>query len=328
MVRARKGGYKYQRPKKNPYNQTLFFWPTQQKRRKKKNKMAFGRRSYQKTGYKRKAIPYKPKYKSSTSTYKSRSFGKLDRFATTRSGVSGLPAPLRRAQGAYSRSAFARVAAPPPLEVKNYDMTNTTNWSLLAATPATAPGDIIAGLAPNAIYCCKGGSLNLVPTGTSANTRDGRKIVVEGIEQHYNFTLASSTDSTRTSMTVRVITLVDTQANGASFDPATLFVSSSYGAYTTAALYNLDNMKRFRILEDKTFELVAQAGIGGTAASVAVQKNFSSKMAVKVPIEFSGTGTPDITNVRANNLVTVILTAGAASTVVTCQGTSRIRYVG
>jgi len=240
---------------------------------------------------------------------------KADKFSTLSNTPSALPAQLRPGQGGYSRAAFARAAVRSDLEVKNFDTINAT-WNPIGTTTATG----VSALAAGTIYATELGSVCLIPQNSTANGRVGRKVVIKGIESRFTFTLASGATTAASNATVRLITVLDRQANGAGFSDLALF---TVGTSKVTSLYNLDNAQRFTILSDEEFDLNSQAVI--TANSIETVKARTVKMAVNIPIEFGGT-TGALGEVKSNNILHVCIVSGGGS--VTARTMNRVYFVG
>lgn len=257
------------------------------------------------------------KPKGSSSRY-GKSFAKRDKYATLSNSPSPFPASLRPGQGSYSRSAFARASVRSDLEVKNIDFTNT-NYTTMAGVATANPLPVADS------YITTGGSLVVIPQGSLATNREGRKVVIKGIEQRHLFTLSAAAAATGSTATVRLITVLDRQCNGATpteGGATGLFVSTTPQPNMQ---YNLDNAQRFSILSDETFEVNAQASIGANGVSPTKAKVI--KMVCNIPIEYSGT-TGVLAEIRSNNIFNVILLSGGATATVTCSTTTRCMFVG
>jgi len=288
--------------------------------------MAGFRKSYRKYAPKyKKSSRYGKKYggmsaKGSYKRYGTR-YSFKDRFATLSNSVSPSPASLRPGQGSYSRAAFARAAVRTDLEIKNIDVVSATQpWSALGALnglPAAA-ADLVAGA-----YGSIGGTINGIGAGSSSNQREGRKVVVKGIESRFTFQLKTTAVSTATSAVCRLVTVLDRQCNAATFGMTDLFETAAAGQETTA-VYNLANAQRFKVLSDETFELNAQAAVG--ANSVAPTKSKVVKMVLNVPIEFGADSAVINSNIRSNNLIHVLLVQGLGT--VNTTAVTRCYYVG
>jgi len=286
--------------------------------------------------YKRIKFGVKKAYKKS-SAKGAKSFAKRDRFATLANGPSPYPVSLRAGQGSYSRSAFARSAVKADLEVKNFDQ-------LLAFTPVvtTAPpttvgvnllrlqglnnnyfrvniGPLVGPNVPTADTLCS------IAQGNGSNNREGRKIVVKGIETRLTFTQVTGSTAALAASTWRVITYLDKQCNGSGINDTDLLNPKD----EVRSLYNLENAQRFTILDDYTMEFNAQAV--AVANNVAVTKNKVSKIVTNIPMEFSLT-TGDTLGIRSNNISMLITgtgaDGGAADKNMEVIGTSRILFVG
>jgi len=273
-------------------------------------------RSYKKYTPKRKGYKkaYAPRY--------AKSFRARDRFSTLSNSPSPYPAPLRAVQGGYSRAAFARAAVRADLEVKNLDTTPTTQnlmWGTLAnPLPAVAPNP----LAPD-YYITQLGTIAGIAQGSASFNREGRKVVIKGVEQRHTFTLQPAAAAANSTATVRLLTVLDNQANGLS--PLTESVLFQLANYPTNSLYNLDNAARFKIITDDTFELNSNAVVG--ANTVSTTKSKVIKAVLNVPMEFSSTeGTLD--NIRSANLFNILIIGGSTDVRVQAVYSTRVLFVG
>jgi len=251
-----------------------------------------------------------------------KSFKSRDKFSTLTNGPSSRPVSFRRGQGSYSRGVYARAAVKADLEVKNLDTT------LLWKSTKTGVGSetvTFTATADNNRYLTSTtdvfGSLNNIAQGSNANSREGRKVVVKGIETHLNFLQTPTDTAAHTAQTIRVVTYLDKQCNGDSPLFSDLFAGG--GTYGQNNLYNLDNAQRFVILDDYVIELNSTATVGTN--SVAVTKNKTSKIVTNIPIEFSTTD-GNTAGIRSNNIGMVLMGGNAGTFTVT--GTARCLFVG
>ncbi len=95
----------------------------------------------------------------------------------------------------------------------------------------------------------------VVPTGDTDQSRDGKKITITSIFIRFQFTLPSNLSFGDTFDTLRVILLIDKQANGAL--PA---VSQILESPDIQGFRNLDETHRFRTLLDRTWNVVSKSG--------------------------------------------------------------------
>ncbi len=167
-------------------------------------------------------------------------------------------------------------------------------------------------------------SLNLIPQGTTESTRLGRKCIIKSIQlrlQLNHVRLQSS--EVATGDTMRVILLLDRQANGVVPSVASVLETTNYQSF-----YNLANNQRFAILFDKIYDFHHPSGAGdGSAANdwSGQQKTILFAKALHVPIEFSGTAGA-IAEIASNNLV--ILFINEFGSVSTYKYICRVRFVG
>jgi len=277
--------------------------------RRPKSRSSTAWRKYPKRAYSKK------KYAGRSGSRYATKFTRLDKFSTLSNSPSPSPVQLRAGQGSYSRGAYARAAVLSDLEIKNVD-NNTLLWVTMAAGPGAGSATVTGTNA----YINASGSLNIIAQGSTANQREGRKVIVKGIESRFIFTLASTATAANTTNDCRLITVLDKQANGAAFLEAILFETAGLG---TNNLYSMANAQRFQILSDETFTLNAQASVGGN--SVAPSTTKVVKLTTNIPLEF-GSNAGTISDLRSNNLVHVLLVSGTGS--VTANGTSRVYFVG
>lgn len=274
----------------------------------------YGRSSY-KGGYK-KSYRKKPSYsaKGSVRAYATR-FTKRDKFSTLSNSPSALPAPLRAGQGPYSRGVFARAAVRSDLEIKNND--NASAWSTMTvSTPPPATANPLTAAA----YITTAGTLAPIAQNSTSSGREGRKVVVKGIESRFVFTLTSTATPDNTTMKARLLTVLDRQANGLTPLEADLFVVA---AEKVNNMINMDNAQRFVILQDESFELNANSAIG--AGCVTPSKSKIIKKVCNIPMEFANT-TGTLADIRSNNIYHVLLITGAGS--LSSWGRTRVYYVG
>jgi len=273
--------------------------------------------------YKRKRSAYRPKsYKSK----KSRKSGRFsDKFSTLRNGPSPYPVSLRPGQGPYSRGVYNRAAVKSDLEVKNLD--TVCLWH--PTTSTTQTGELVFG-AGECYFLTAGaamdGSINLIAQGSGSNNREGRKVVVKGVQTNLTFLQRPSISQAETAQSLRVIHYLDKQCNG-----AVPLVTDLFATLTSLTppeggvnmLYSLDNSQRFVILDDYSLDLNSSATL--QVNSVAVQKAKTTKITCNIPLEFSGTENK-ISNIRSNNIGIIVIGSGNGTVNVT--GTTRCLFVG
>ncbi len=196
------------------------------------------------------------------------------------------------------------------MELKNHDL-DVDDTSIAAAGQIWLNGDSEA-------------SLLRIPTGDGATTRDGRKIIIKQIGWRYNVELAAQTASATTSDVVRVILYLDKQANGAAAAVTDILQDDDYQSFN-----NLANKGRFRILMDRKYDMVAQAGGGnGTTedyGEYVVSDTFFKKCNIEVMYnETASTGA--LATLRSANLGVLFLSK--TGTLTLFRSKMRIRFIG
>ncbi len=172
-----------------------------------------------------------------------------------------------------------------------------------------AAADLSAGVISNT------SSLVLIGQATTEKTRIGRKAVIRSIGWRARCTLiANASATTSLASTVRMMLVLDKQANGAA--PAVTGDSGVLSSANYQSFNNLVNKGRYKVLFDKVYTLNAQAaaGDGATNDTAPVNRNWTFFKKCNIPIEYSGVANPSvIAEVRTNNIFGIIITAGNTS---------------
>ncbi len=153
-------------------------------------------------------------------------------------------------------------------------------------------------------------SLNKIPQGITETTRIGRKCTLVSIHGRGAVQLSVSTAAANTSDEIRLILFLDKQANGASAATTDILESANIHSFL-----NLANKGRFRILMDKTFDMVCPSGGGdGTTEDYGEDTQaFQFHKRCHLPIEFSAAAGA-LSEIRSNNIGLLTLsTAGLCS---------------
>jgi len=144
-------------------------------------------------------------------------------------------------------------------------------------------------------------SLNLIPQGTTKNTRIGNKCTITNINIHGQLTLLTQAADSVVGDKVRMIIFVDKQCNGAAVAAASDLIQTMPAASTDINSFrNMDNVNRFVILKDKTVSL-NQTTQSASLGSNVVTREIKFNKKCSIPLEFSST-TGAITEVRSNNI--------------------------
>ncbi len=141
---------------------------------------------------------------------------------------------------------------------------------------------------------------NNIAQGVGINQRVGRRCTIKGFHLRGFHRLPESQTNGNSSDLVRLIVVLDTQCNG--LNPVLTDILEH--AHLTA-FYNLEHRHRFKILYDKTINLVAKAGKGQNAADGfwgQTSKYFEVNLSnISVPIIYSST-TGAVAEIRSNNI--------------------------
>ena len=168
------------------------------------------------------------------------------------------------------------------------------------------------------------GSVNLIAQGVTESTRVGRKCVIRSINWRGRLILPAASATNSAHDTVRVIMVLDKQANGATIVNTDLLEDAGTAAIAYRSFNNLANKSRFVVLYDKTFSLnaTAAAGDGTTNTSFESSRMFSFYKKCSIPIEFSST-TGALTEIRSNNITVLYCSENGVAGV---ESTVRLRF--
>lgn len=160
-----------------------------------------------------------------------------------------------------------------------------------------------------------------IPEGNGEEQRIGRKLTIKRILWRYNVLLPTTATAGNTSDIIRVMLILDKQANGAQPAITDILESDDYQSFNSLA-----NSQRFRILYDKTHAISCGAGSGrGTADTLSygeteLQDSFFKSC--NIPIEYDNSlATGAITTIRSNNITALLLSRGGLT-----GFTSKIRF--
>lgn len=159
-------------------------------------------------------------------------------------------------------------------------------------------------------------SLNLIPQGTTDVTRIANKVTLRNINLHMSFSLPTQAIAAPLGDKVRVILYMDQQANG-----ATAAVTDILKTATIDSFRNMDQVERFVILKDKTFDINIKSQDAAAGSAVTVKGlNISKKCGYN--LHFSST-TGAITELRSNNIGLLMISFLATAQV---QYIARVKF--
>ena len=116
---------------------------------------------------------------------------------------------------------------------------------------------------------------------------------------------------------VRIIWLLDTQANGSSPNVNEILATATFNSFR-----NMANSKRFVFLGDKEITILSQNWNGTAFSATDKQVNFFKQM--NTVIEYDSTVTTGaLTTIRSNNILMLAISKNNTATI---QGTVRVRY--
>lgn len=163
-------------------------------------------------------------------------------------------------------------------------------------------------------------SLNNMAAGDTALTRDGNKILCKSL----NLRIAIQNESLTISSTVRVLVVVDKNANNA--NPS--FATAGTGvleAITPESQRRIDSISRFHCLMDETIVINAESGTGGAESKAFIERF------IRIPEEFQLSQYLDgSAGVPVSNSLTLLYLSDQVSGVsdVNFVGTCRLRFIG
>ncbi len=177
-----------------------------------------------------------------------------------------------------------------------------------------AVADLSAGVILNT------STINIIPQNVTEKGRVGRKCTIKSVNWRGQLSLAAGS-TIGSSQSVRLMVVLDKQANGAAPTVAGVLESANYQSFN-----NLANKGRFRTLMDRTYAMNVQAAGGNGTANdsanyLATVEFFKS---VNIPLEFTGAdGTID--EITSNNLFVFMIT-GTAGSLISLDSKIRLRF--
>ena len=199
--------------------------------------------------------------------------------------------------GRYNRSSLMKSQAVVN-ELKFIDTTITSTQ--IASSGTKLPATVLTFLK--------------IPVGTGPSERIGRQIRVKSVNAYLTITKAADLQATDV---VRVLWILDTQANGSSPNVNEILASPNVNSFR-----NMANSKRFVILSDKEITITAQNKENTVYSAVDKQMNFFKNL--NSVIEYDSTVTNGaLTTIRSNN---IFMLAFSKNDTAYIEGTVRIRY--
>jgi len=154
-----------------------------------------------------------------------------------------------------------------------------------------------------------------IQQGTTDTTRIGRKITVKKIKWRFRIDLPATATAGNTSDQVRLVVLLDKQANGAA--PA---VTDVYADNNVLSFRNLDNTGRFVVLMDRQYGINTESGISTSFGEKIIVDTFFK--GCNIPVDYTA-NVGDVTDIASNNLVTLAMSRNGFAGV---TGKLRISY--
>lgn len=163
-------------------------------------------------------------------------------------------------------------------------------------------------------------ALNSFAAGDTALLRDGNKVVNRSLNLRIQFSLEALTASA----VIRVMLVVDKNANGVSPSIATA-LTGPLAAITPQAQRRVDSVSRFFVLMDEVITLNAMSGTGGATSKAFLQRYVKIPPFVQMSQYIDGTAAVPVVN-SLSLIYFSDLPAGAAD--VDVAGTCRLRFIG
>jgi len=176
-----------------------------------------------------------------------------------------------------------------------------------------------------AVAIAANNTLVQIAQGDQAYQRNGKTVRVKAIHGRLTVQLPSTTNAASTADIYRVMLVLDTQCNGAVFNPADL-ISYPGQAVSVNSFNNLENNHRFRVLMDVERPINSSAGGAPTGTPAFGVSNHLIRFSKKcdIPIEYSTSATTGaIATIKSNNLVLFTISANG---LVSLGGIIRLRF--
>lgn len=241
-----------------------------------------------------------------------------------RSRMSSGAATMQRLRATRSRN--YRTGGFLGIEYKFLDCAFNGGGTIAASTDATGGELQPDSGCTNCISC--------PAQGDGESNRDGRKYVIKSawVSGSVDWGVLQDQIDVLPSAGVYMALVLDTQANGATINTEDIFVNPTTQAegMIPQPLRNLQNSKRFRILDSK-YVSARDLAVGTDGASTmsmvpSSQPVISLSWKGNIPVECTGT-TADVASV-SDNALHVVAFAGTSNYACTFRGKSRIRFVG
>ncbi len=205
-------------------------------------------------------------------------------------------------------------ARPSAAQVEAARIANGSELKFHDVDVDQAAADLSAGVILNS------STINIIPQNVTEKGRVGRKCNIKSVNWRGQLSLAAGS-TIGSSQSVRLMVVLDKQANGAAPTVAGVLESANYQSFN-----NLANKGRFRTLMDRTYAMNVQAagGNGTSNDSANMLQTVEFFKAVNIPLEFTGAdGTID--EITSNNLFILMIT-GTAGSLISLDSKVRLRF--
>lgn len=195
----------------------------------------------------------------------------------------------RSSQPGFGRTSANFIRAMPNSgETKYNDCTGSLNFgSAVAGGFINLVGDTSA---------LSGGSLCMIPQGTTQNERIGNKLRLKNIRVHGYLSLGNQGS---TGTRVRVMLVQDLQANGSMPAVADIMEKTVIDSFI-----NMDNVTRFKVIKDRWVDLNPTSGDSANTSLITI-KNFKMNHKAFCRIDYSST-TGAISELKSANYMLLV----------------------
>jgi len=168
-------------------------------------------------------------------------------------------------------------------------------------------------------------SLNTIGRGTAPNLRIGRNFIMRSLNFRFFIDKTAETEL----LTYRIMIILDTQANGQNPTAAQIFAIPGPSINAWSSYRNLENISRFVVLWDKTYDLNSFTQGPGQTAFAAHAKNDSYYKKIAIKTEMSGNdAVATITDIKDNSISLWACSTSPSTSSSKIVGTFRIRFTG